>query len=154
MMKKNKLSEIEEFLAPKRFAFIGLSSNPKKFSRAAYKELMGRGFEMLPVNPKLEELDGVQCYKDISELPGDVKHALIMTPKSETLSAVGKAIDKGIHHIWVQQGAETDAVFDLKKDHKVTMISKACILMFARPVGGVHGFHRFLTKLFGGYPSN
>ncbi len=153
-MKKNKLSEIKAFLEPKRFAFIGLSSDPKKFSRAAYKELSGRGFKMLPVNPKMEELDGVKCYKDISELPEDVKHALIMTPKSETLSAVGKAIDKGIHHIWIQQGAETEALDDLAKDHKITMINKACILMFAQPVGGVHGFHRFLSKVFRTYPVN
>jgi hypothetical protein len=150
-MPKNSLSTIQEFLAPKKFAFIGLSSDPKKFSRAAFKELKTKGYQMFPVNPKLDDIDGVKCYKDVAELPPDVKHALFMTPKENTAGAVKDAINHGFSHLWIQQGAETKEALDFANGNAVKLVSKTCILMHATP-SGVHKFHGFLMKIFGAFP--
>lgn len=150
-MSKNSLSTIQEFLEPRKFAFIGLSSDPKKFSRAAFKELKAKGYQMFPVNPKLDEVDGVKCYKDVAALPADVKHALFMTPKENTAGAVENAIHHGITHIWIQQGAETKEALEVASENAVKLVSKTCILMHAAP-SGVHKFHSFLMKLFGAFP--
>jgi len=152
-MAKNSFSTIEAFLAPRKFAFIGLSRDPKKFSRAVFKELKVKGYEMYPVNPNLDEIDGVKCFKDISELPADVRHALFMTPKANTAGAVENAIHHGFTHIWIQQGAETTDAIELATQNGVKLVSKTCIMMHANP-SGIHKFHRFLAKLFGAFPKN
>jgi len=148
----NSHAEIESFLTPKKLAFIGVSGNPKKFSRLAFKELTKKGFDIYPVNPKLDEIDGKKCCHEIPELPDDVKHALFMTPKPQTDSELIKALEKGIDHIWIQQGAHTNQIEKLVNGKDVKVVNNKCIMMFAQPVGSIHKFHRFFVKVFGKYP--
>jgi predicted CoA-binding protein len=148
----NTKAGIDSFLTPKKLALIGLSRDPKKFSRAAYKELSTKGFEIYPINPNVEEIDGIKCYKEVSGLPADIKHALIITPKDQTLSAVEQAIGHGITNIWLQQGSETPESIDFAEKQDINLISKTCILMHCQPVKGVHGFHRFIMKVFARLP--
>jgi predicted CoA-binding protein len=148
-MAKISKTAAEQFLAPKKFALVGLSRDPKKFSRAVYKELFAKGFEIYPVNPAMDDLDGRKVFHSLADVPQGIAHALIMTPKKETASAVYDAARKGMTHIWIQQGAETPEALDEAKKHGLNVVSKACILMHAPPVRSVHAFHRFMAKLFG-----
>jgi predicted CoA-binding protein len=152
-MAKNSLSSINDFLTPKSFAFIGLSRDPKKFSRAVFKELIAKGYDIYPVNPNMDDVEGVRCYHDVAELTGSVHHALFMTPKSGTAAAVENAIEHGFTHIWIQQGAETKDAIDLANAKGVKLVAGACIMMHSNPTG-VHKFHRFLSKMFGALPKN
>ena len=152
-MAKNSLKMINEFLEPKSFALIGVSRDPKKFSRAVFKELRAKGYEIFPVNPNMDDVEGVKCYQDIAELPPTVKRALFMTPKTNTAGAVENALHHGFTHIWIQQGAETKEALETARENGAKLVSKACIMMHASP-SGVHHFHRFLSKLFGALPKN
>jgi uncharacterized protein len=152
-MAKNSLNTINDFLAPKQFAFVGLSRDPKKFSRAVFKELHAKGYNILPVNPNMDDLEGMKCYHAIADLPENIKHALIMTPKPGTAAAIENAVHHGITNIWIQQGAETKEAIELAQQNGVKLVYGACIMMHANP-SGVHKFHRFLSRLFGAFPKN
>jgi uncharacterized protein len=152
-MAKNSLSTINDFLEPKRFALIGLSRDPKKFSRAVFKELSAKGFEIYPVNPNMDDVEGAKCYHNVSDLPSSVKHAVFMTPKPSTAGAVENAIHNGFTHIWIQQGAETKDAIDNARNNGAKIVHGTCIMMHANP-SGVHKFHGFLSKLFGAFPKN
>jgi uncharacterized protein len=152
-MAKNSLSTINEFLAPKSLAFIGLSRDPKKFSRAVFKELLTKGYDIYPVNPNMDDVEGVKCYHDVAELPDSVKYGLFMTPKLNTAGAVENAIHNGFTHLWIQQGAETKEAVEIAKQNAVKVVHGACIMMHANPAG-VHKFHRLLSKIFGAFPKN
>jgi uncharacterized protein len=45
------LVDIRDFLAHKRFAMVGVSRQPKDFSRSLFHEFLNRGYEAVPVNP-------------------------------------------------------------------------------------------------------
>ncbi len=47
------LETIEDFLAQKRIAMVGVSRHPKDFSADLFQELRRRGYDMVPVNPKV-----------------------------------------------------------------------------------------------------
>lgn len=149
----NTKSEIKAFLETPTLAFVGLSGDEKKFSRMAYKELTKKGYNVLPVNPKLKEIDGRICYAELKDLPRDVKHVLIMTPKDESARIVKQAMSLGIDNIWIQQGAYNAELFKEVDMQKANMIAGKCILMFASPVEGIHKFHRFIARFFGQVPS-
>lgn len=151
-MAQNTLSSVKSFIEPKKFAFIGISRDPKKFSRMAWKELSEKGFEMYPLNPRMDELDGKPCYKSFSDLPAGITHALFMTPKQQTAATLQEAIARGINNVWIQQGAETDEAIALAKKHNINFVQKRCIMMHAEPMKNIHKFHRFFEKLFGRYP--
>ena len=152
-MAKNSLTTINEFLEPRRFALIGLSRDPKKFSRAVFKELNARGYDIYPVNPNMDDVEGVKCYHNVSDLPENVKHGLFMTPKANTAGAIENAVHHGFTHCWIQQGAETKDAIEVARQNAVKLVHGACIMMHANP-SGVHKFHGFLSKIFGAYPKN
>lgn len=146
------LNEIRKFLEPQKMAIAGVSRNPKKFGGAIFKELKNKNFELFPVNPEADEIQGVKCYKSVLDLPADVNHLVIVTPKQQTGGVVKQAIERGFDMIWIQQKSDTPESIQLIKNANIPLIYKKCLMMFADPVKGVHGFHRFLAKTFGGYP--
>jgi uncharacterized protein len=148
----NTLQEIQEFFKPNKLAIAGASRNPKKFGGTVMTELRKRGLELFPVHPEAKEINGVPCYKAISELPAGVDHLFITTRKSQTTGLVEQAVQHGIRKIWIQQHSETPEALEIAKKHNIPVISGRCIFMFAEPVSSVHGFHRWLSKIFGSYP--
>ena len=146
------LNDIQKFLEPQKMAVAGASRNPKKFGGAVFKELKEKGFDLYPVNPNTEEIQGVKCYANVSDLPENVKHLFIVTPKTETNAVVNAAVEKGMEMIWIQQKSDTPEAVKVVKDSGIPLIHNKCMFMFADPVKGPHAFHRFFVKLFGGYP--
>lgn len=94
----------------------------------------------------------LKCFKSASELPKDVKHLFIVTPQKETVGIAVEAVNKGFEMIWIQQKSETPEAVKIIQNAGIPLIYKKCLMMFADPVKGVHGFYRFIAIAFGGYP--
>ena len=146
------LTDIQNFLAPKKLAIAGVSRNPKKFGTVVFNELKEKGFEIYPINPNVDEIFGGKCYRSVTDLPEDVKYLYIVTPKDETVEVIKAAINKGIEKIWIQQSSDTPEAIKLAEENNIPLIYKKCIFMFVEPVESVHKFHRFIVRLFGAYP--
>lgn len=136
-----------EFIESKTYAIAGVSRDKKKFGNYVFRTLKEKGYQLLPLNPNAVEIDGTVCYADVSALPPDVSHLIVLTPKEQTLQVVEAAVNKGIKNIWVQQSSETKAVMDYAKGKDNNFIFKKCIMMYANPKG-MHKFHRFVNDLF------
>lgn len=145
----NALPAINEFLAQPLWAVAGVSRDKKKFGSYLYLTLKKRGRKVIPVNPNLQEFGGDACYGSIDKLPAGVGGLVICTPPSVSGGLISDAINHGIRHIWLQQGAENSEVLDSFRNSGINLISGKCLLMYAEPVDSFHGFHRFLAKLFG-----
>lgn len=152
MKNKSTKNGIDEFLSSNTIAIAGVSRNPKKFGYMVYSELKQKGFNVLPMNPNVDSIDGDKCYSDLKELPISPDALIILTPKSETDTIVQQSIAQGIRNIWIQQGTETKQTLDMISSVEGNFIMGECIFMFAEPVKSIHSFHRFVNKLFGAYP--
>src|SRR5579885_654854 len=60
---KTSLNAIQDFLAQKRIAFVGVSRDPKDFSCSLFREFVKRGYDVVPVNPNASEVMGRQTFK-------------------------------------------------------------------------------------------
>ena len=147
-----KKESIEQFLATKKIAVAGVSGNKKKFGYVIFDELRQKGFDICPINPKLDEVEGIKCYKSVTEIPTDYEKLFIVTPKTETDTIIKQAAEKGIKHIWVQQMSNTKETNQIAQSNNIDLIDKECIFMFAEPVKSVHKFHRAIWKIFGLLP--
>lgn len=145
-------AQINQFLASKEIAVAGVSRDKKKFGRIVFEELKKKGYNVVPVNPNIDQVDETKCYSSVDDLPPTVKSLLIVTPKNQTDNVLRQAIHKGIKYIWVQQMSETRETVSLAQEYDREIIHKKCIFMFAEPVVGVHKIHRFLAGLFGRLP--
>lgn len=150
---KTTRKAIESFLEGRKLAVAGVSRDPKKFGHVVYTELKKRGFDLYPVNPSIDSLDGQPVFNSVAALPADVQHLLVITPKKSSLDVLRQSVEKGISNIWIQQMSDTKESLDYMEGKQVSLISKQCILMWIAPVSGVHKFHRTIKRIFGALPS-
>jgi len=146
-------SQIDSFLNNKRIAVIGVSRNSKQFGHVVCKDLINSDFDIYPVNPFADKINGVKAYKSLAQIPNNVENLLIISNKKHTSNIVSEAIKQtSIKRIWIQQMSDTAEAIEIAKNANIDLIYGKCIYMFAEPVKGVHKFHRFISKLFGVYP--
>ena len=144
---------IETFLSSRKLAIAGVSRDPKKFGHSIFKELKEKGFEVYPVNPNTDNINGTPCFHSISALPLDVRSLVILTPKPQTLQLVKDAVEKGMDNIWIQQLSETKESLAYLSGRPLNLVSNECILMWIEPVKSVHKFHKTIRKIFGLLPA-
>ena len=148
----NTKQDIKEFLSQKTLAIAGLSRDDKAFSATVNRELKARGYRLLPVNPHAETIAGEQCYPSMTALPEKVGGVVVFTPPAESEKVVRDAAARGIARVWLQQGAESATAIEYCLQKGMQVVSGKCILMFAEPVGSIHGVHRWFAKIFGQLP--
>lgn len=148
-----KTSEsINLFMQQPQIAVIGVSRNKNKFGNTVYKTLKKKGLNVLPVNPHLTDFEGDKCYSSVETIPPGVKALFVNTPPEQTIKIVESAVNKGIKHMWLQQGSTDEAVIKYLEGKDINYVANRCIMMFAQPVGSFHRFHRFLSKITGNFP--
>jgi predicted CoA-binding protein len=144
---------IQQFLAQKKIAVIGVSRSTKEFANSAYRMLKSRGYSVFPVNPFTERVEGDRCYTSVKALPEKVDGALVMLPPEKTESVVPEIVAAGIRNIWIQQKSESERAVQYCVDHNINVVHNECIIMFAEPVGFPHRLHRWIKKLTGKLPN-
>jgi predicted CoA-binding protein len=142
--------QIENFISSKRIAVVGISRSGKKFGNAASKELIKRGYEIYPVHPDAEVIDGMTCFPNLESLGGKADALLISIPPAKVPPVLEEATRAGLKNIWLQQGSWSKEVQQAADRLNLHVVSKKCILMYAPPVTSVHKFHRTIKSIFGG----
>ncbi len=89
---------IQQLLSPASVAVIGASSDPKKTAGrpVAYLQKNGYAGHIYPVNPKLDEINGIQCYSSISALPQVPEVAIVLLGAERAHLAVKELSDLGV----------------------------------------------------------
>ncbi len=148
---------IDAFLAAKRIAVVGVSRNPRDFSRALWTELRKRGYDLVPVNPNAAEIDGQKCYARVSEIERAVDAALLMTSGSVTDETLRDCVAAGVKRVWFYRasgkGALTPGAVQFCQQNGIEAVPGFCPFMFLPHASWFHGIHRFFVKLGGGYPT-
>ena len=151
------LENIREFLGLKRIAVVGVSRNPKDFTRAMFREFQQRGYDAVPVNPNLAEVDGQPCFASVSSLSRPVEGVLLMTKPSVTAEVVLDCARAGVRRVWMYRaggaGAVDAAAVKFCEAEGMQVVAGECPFMFFPETGFVHRVHGFCRKVFGGYPA-
>ena len=151
------MATVRDFLAQKRFAFVGVSRQPKDFSRALFREFQSRNYEPVPVHPEAEEIEGIRCFKRIGEIEPPVDAVLLMTSPSVTDVLVQECTDAKIKWIWFYrgagQGSVTPAAVAACEANGMAAIPGECPFMFFEGTMWMHRFHGFVKKITGTFPA-
>ena len=145
-------SLIDEFLAIKKTALVGVSTNKNKFGNALFRELIKRNYQVIPVHPSMYEFEGTHCLKSISEIPDDITTIIISTSKSNAVQVLKEVSSKGIKFVWLQQSSDSKEAIEFCTNHNIKLIYGLCLLMFLTPMNVMHNIHAMIMKLFRQYP--
>jgi predicted CoA-binding protein len=152
----SKLEQIHEFLAEKRLGMVGVSQKPQDFSRTLFKELRSRGYEVVPVNPAVAEVDGQICYKSVQEVQPPVSSVLLMTAPVVTEQVVRECAEAGVQRVWMyratSQGAVSKEAVRFCETRGMAVIPGECPYMFLHDAGFGHKVHGWVRKIIGAYP--
>ena len=147
---------IDDFLAVKRIAVVGVSRNPKDFTRTLFSEFRRRGYDVVPVTPNAPEIDGVPCYSQVQDVTPPVGGALLMTNPSTTEKVVRDCAAASIRRVWMYRAAGAGAVspeaVDFCELNGMQVIAGECPYMFFPHTGIPHRIHGVVRRIFGHFP--
>lgn len=138
---------IDDFLAQRTLAVVGVSRDPKQFSAMAYRLLRERGYSVYPINPNTDHIERDKCYPSLATLPERVDGVVVFLPPAMVMRVLPGIVEAGVQRVWLQQGTESDEAIRFCEDRKISVVHGECILMFAEPVGFVHKAHRWVKKV-------
>ncbi|GAM12530.1 CoA-binding protein [Mesobacillus selenatarsenatis] len=111
----------------KRIAVVGLSDNPQRTSYMVSEAMQSAGYDIIPVNPTVDEVLGVKAVKTLKEIEGHVDIVNVFR-RSEYLMEVAKEfaeIDADV--FWAQLGLENEEAYNFLKEKGYTVIMDRCI---------------------------
>jgi len=133
-MQKTK-DAAEALLANRRIAVTGVSRAPEGHgSNIVYQRLRERGYEVFPVNPNADSVEGDTCFHDLTSIPDGVDAVVIGTRPEHAETTMREAAELGIRQVWMHRsfggGSVSDAATAYGREHGITVIDGGCPLMF------------------------
>ncbi len=92
------------FKSCRRIAVVGLSDKPWRASHGVAKLMQRGGYQIIPVNPALEEVLGEKCYPSLGDVPGEIDLVDIFRRAEYVDEIVDQAVEKGVKAVWMQLG--------------------------------------------------
>lgn len=118
----------DRMLEKKVWAVIGANQNPEKFGSKIYKRLKERGYEVYPVNPVLETIDGDMCYKNLSSIPKKPEVINMVVAPAKGKPYIEEAAKLSIKYVWFQPGTFDKEIGMLVKELGMEAL-QACVLV-------------------------
>jgi uncharacterized protein len=111
----------------KRIAVVGLSNNPERTSYQVSEAMQKAGYDIIPVNPTIDETLGVKAVASLKEIEGHVDIVNVFR-RSEQLFDVAKEFDEiDANVFWAQLGLENEEAYEFLKNKGYTVIMNRCI---------------------------
>ena len=93
---------IDQVLAMKTWAVVGLGNNPERAAFGVAKLLQDKGHRIVPVYPRAEEVHGELGYKSLAEIPFSVDVVDCFVNSKLVGKVVDEAIAIGAKAVWLQ----------------------------------------------------
>ena len=114
-------------------ALIGASNDRNKYGNKIYRDLRNKGYNVTPINPKEEKIEGDRAYTSIEEMKELPDIANFVDPPPVAIKIAQNITNLGIKHLWFQPGSESKELEDwLKNTDGIEYLINACIMIETR----------------------
>lgn len=110
-------------------AVVGLSSKPGRPSLDVAAYLQGRGYHIVPVNPRETEVLGERAYATLRDIPDDIGIDVVdvFRRAEETPEIARDAVAIGAKVLWLQDGIVSDEAYRIAIEGGLEVIMGVCI---------------------------
>ncbi len=152
-MTASTLDRAREFLRSKRIALVGVSRDGRDFSRFVLRELASRGYDVVPVNPAVREIDGRTCFPRVQDVTPRPDAALVMTAAAYSEQVVRDCLAAGVRKVWlhrgVGRGSASEAALTACAAGGIEPVVDLCPFMALPGASFPHRVHGFVRRRFG-----
>ena len=117
---------------PKVVAVVGASSDRRKFGNRAVRAFQAQGYTVVPINPHEAEVEGLKTYASVLDVPGPIDMASLYVPPEIGELVIEEIARKGIAEVWVNPGAESDALIARARALEIQPIVACSIVAIGR----------------------
>ena len=146
----------EEFLSHKKIAVTGVSRKGDTAANTIYKKLKISGYNVYPVNPNAQSIDGDICFPNLQSIPEKVEGVVIGTKPEQAKKIVEKCGELGIKNVWIHssfgEGSYDEEAVNKARELGLNIIPRGCPMMFCEPVDVAHKCFRWFFGITGKLP--
>jgi predicted CoA-binding protein len=113
-------------------AVVGASSDRRKFGNKALRAFLAEGHTVVPINPNELEVEGIPAYASVLDVPGSIDMATVYVQPEVGLRLLPEFEQKRIPEIWINPGAESDALLADARRRKLKVIAACSIVAIGR----------------------
>ncbi len=122
----------------RRIAMVGLSARWYRPSYFAAKYLLDLGYEVIPVNPTIDEVLGQKSYADVRDVPGHIDVVDIFQRSEKVPPIVDAAIEIGADVVWMQLGVVNEEAAAKARAAGLDVVMDRCMkIEHGRLLGGL-----------------
>ena len=131
MMEQNKQNNIIKRFIDKNnvFAVVGVSRDKSKYGRKVFDDLKKFGYEVYPINSKVDHISKYPCYADIKDLPVKPDVISFVVPPEIVEKLIIECKKLNINKVWLQSGSESKKTIDYCKENNIECLHNRCILL-------------------------
>ncbi|WP_025028830.1 CoA-binding protein [Caldalkalibacillus mannanilyticus] len=111
----------------KRIAVVGISDKPDRASFQVAQYMQRAGYEIIPINPRLDEVLGVKAYRSLDEVEGTIDIVNVFRRSEETPPVAKEAAKVGAKILWLQLGIHSDEAYEIAKQGGMEVVMDRCI---------------------------
>lgn len=127
-MKNQMDEEIKELLlGVKKIAVVGLSNKPERTSYQVSAYMQQQGYDIIPVNPTIEEALGVRAYPSLLDIEEEVDIVNVFRRSEDTVEPAKEAVQIKAKALWLQLGIENKEAARIAADAGLKVIMDRCI---------------------------
>lgn len=89
---------------------LGASADRNKYGNKAVRAYAQQGYTVYPVNPKEAKIEGLTAYRSVLDVPARPDRVSVYLPPPVLLKVLPEIAQKGCDELWLNPGAESDAV--------------------------------------------
>ena len=119
-------AQIDQLLALKTWAVVGLSNNPDRAAYGVSKLLIEKGHTVIPVHPKAETVHGQKGYAKLADIPTSIDVVDIFVNSNLAGEVVNEAIQIGAKGVWLQLDVIDEVAVARAKDAGLLTIMNRC----------------------------
>ena len=130
---------IQAALSERRIAIVGLSSNELRASNFVGYYMRRHNYDVIPVNPREQEILGNTCYSSLTEVPGEVDVVDVFRASDAVPAIAREALEIGAKYLWLQFGVISEEGIRIAEEGGLQLIVDRCLKVeHARYIGRMH----------------
>lgn len=149
---------VNDFLAQRRVAVAGVSRTKQDAANLIYRRFKAKGYQVFPVNPNAERVEGDACFPDLRSIPGGVDGVVIVTRPQLTEEIVRQCPEAGVARVWMHKslvhGASvSESAAEFCRANGIGVIAGACPMMYGPTADFGHRCMRWVMGVTGRLPA-
>ncbi|WP_163528284.1 PLP-dependent aspartate aminotransferase family protein [Halobacillus ihumii] len=126
----------EQVTRPKRLAVVGLSGKPSRPSHRLARKMQRLGYQIVPVNPREDEVLGEKAYPDISSIPFKIDVVQIFRSPEAAIEIAKEAATVQPGVFWLQEGVISPEAARIASEAGLQVVHNRCTYKEAQRLRG------------------